>query len=73
MVFGHFKDFHLKVRPKMSFFTNSVVIVGHELLVNGISTNPEKGGTIENKMANTKKVPRRSMLSLDLPLIISIV
>ena len=43
LVFGRLKQFNLKIKPKKCQFLNtSVLFLGHVLLSNGISANPEK-------------------------------
>ena len=43
LVFDRLKQFNLKIKPKKcQFFNTSVLFLGHVLLANGISANPEK-------------------------------
>ena len=43
LVFDRLKQFRLKIKPKKcQFFNTSVLFLGHVLLANGISANPEK-------------------------------
>ena len=43
LVFDRLKQFNLKIKPKKcQFFNASVLFLGHVLLANGISANPEK-------------------------------
>ena len=43
LVFDRLKQFNLKIKPKKcQFFDTSVLFLGHILLANGISANPEK-------------------------------
>ena len=43
LVFNRLKQFNLKIKPKKcQFFDTSVLFLGHILLANGISANPEK-------------------------------
>ena len=43
LVFDRLKQFHLKIKPKKcQFFDTSVLFLGHVLLANDISANPEK-------------------------------
>ena len=53
MVFGHLKNFHLKLSPQMYFFANSVFFLGQVLLADSICTNPEQAEK-SKKMADTK-------------------
>ena len=40
---SHLKEFNLKIKPKKTyFFQSSIVFLGHVLLKDGISPNPEK-------------------------------
>ena len=42
-MFSRLKEFHLKIKPKKSyFFQTSITFLGHILSANGISPNPEK-------------------------------
>ena len=41
LVFGHLKEFNLKIKPKKSFFfQSSVLFLGHLLSKDGILPNP---------------------------------
>ena len=43
LVFDRLKQFNLKIKPKKcQVFNNSVLFLGHILLAEGISANPEK-------------------------------
>ena len=43
LVFNRLKQFNLKIKPKKcQFFSTSVLFLGHVLLAEGISGNPEK-------------------------------
>ena len=43
LVFSRLKEFHLKIKPKKSyFFQTSVTFLGHILSTKGVSPNPEK-------------------------------
>ena len=43
LVFNRLKQFNLKIKPKKcQFFNISVLFLGHILLANGISANPER-------------------------------
>ena len=43
LVFNRLKQFNLKIKPKKcQFFNSSELFLGHVLLANGISSNPEK-------------------------------
>ena len=43
LVFDRIKQFNLKIKPKKcQFFNTSVLFLGHILLADGISANPEK-------------------------------
>ena len=43
LVFSRLKEYHLKVKPKKSyFFQTEVTFLGHVLLAKGIAPNPEK-------------------------------
>ena len=45
LVFACLKEFHLKIKPKKSyFFQTSVNFLGHILSAKGVSPNPEKSG-----------------------------
>ena len=51
MVFRRLKEFNLKIQPKeCHFFRHSLVFLGHVLLADTISTNPEKVNKVK-KMA----------------------
>ena len=43
LVFSRLKEFHLKIKPKKSyFFQTSITFLGHILSAKGVSPNPEK-------------------------------
>ena len=49
LVLNHLKEFNLKIKPKkMYFFQSSVVFLGHVLLKDGISPNPEKVAKVKD-------------------------
>ena len=49
LVFGHLKEFNLKIKPKKSFFfQSSVLFLGHLLSKDGILPNPEKVRKVED-------------------------
>ena len=48
LVLDRLKQFNLKIKPKKcQFFNTSVLFLGHVLLANGISSNPEKVGKVK--------------------------
>ena len=48
LVFSQLKEFHLKIKPKKSyFFQTSVTFLGHILSAQGVSPNPEKVSKIK--------------------------
>ena len=59
MVFGHLKEFNLKIKPKKSFFfQSSVLFLGHLLSKDGILPNPEKVNKVKDWpiLKNAKEV-----------------
>ena len=49
LVFGHLKEFNLKIKPKKSFFfQSSVLFLGHLLSKDGILPNPEKVSKVKD-------------------------
>ena len=49
LVFGHLKEFNLKIKPKKSFFFQfNVLFLGHLLLKDGILPNPEKVSKVKD-------------------------
>ena len=49
LVISRLKEFHLKIKPKKSFFfQTSVTFLGHILLARGVSPNPEKVAKIKD-------------------------
>ena len=48
LVFGHLKEFNLKIKPKKSFFFQSVLFLGHLLSKDGILPNPEKVSKVKD-------------------------
>ena len=49
MVFGHLKEFNLKIKPKKSFFfQSSVLFLGHLLSKDGILPNPEQVNKVKD-------------------------
>ena len=49
MVFGHLKEFNLKIKPKKSFFfQSSVLFLGNLLSKDGILPNPEKVNKVKD-------------------------
>ena len=49
LVFSQLKEYHLKIKPKKSyFFQTSVTFLGHILSAQGISPNPEKVSKIKD-------------------------
>ena len=59
LVFDRLKKFNLKIRPKKcQFFSTSVLFLGHVLLAEGISANPEKVEKVKTWPVpkNTKEV-----------------
>ena len=43
LVFGHLKEFNLKIKPKKTFFLqSSVLLLGHLLSKDGILPNPDE-------------------------------
>ena len=59
LVFDKVKNFNLKIKPKKcQFFSTSVVFLGHVLLAEGISANPEKVEKVKTWPVpkNTKEV-----------------
>ena len=59
LVFGHLKEFNLKIKPKKSFFfQSSVLFLGHQLSKDGILPNPEKVNKVKDWpiLKNAKEV-----------------
>ena len=49
LVFGHLKEFNLKIKPKKTFFfQSSVLFLGHLLSKDGILPNPEKFSKVKD-------------------------
>ena len=49
LVFGHLKEFNLKIKPKKTFFfQSSVLFLGHLLSKDGILPNPEKVSKVKD-------------------------
>ena len=49
LVFSRLKEYHLKVKPKKSyFFQTEVTFLGHVLSAKGITPNPEKVNKVKN-------------------------
>ena len=48
LVFGRLKEFNLKIKPKKSFFFQSVLFLGHLLSKDGILPNPEKVSKVKD-------------------------
>ena len=49
LVFGHLKEFNLKIKPKKSFFfQSSILFLGHLLSKDGILPNPEKVSKVKD-------------------------
>ena len=65
MVFGRLKDFNLKIKPKKCyFFQCSVVFLGYVLSADGISSNPEKVGKVQNWPVPSNQKELHSFLDL---------
>ena len=65
LVFGHLKEFNLKMKPKKSFFFQpSVLFLGHLLSKDGILPNPEKVSKVKD-MADFQRMLRRFIPSWD--------
>ena len=49
LVFGHLKEFNLKIKPKKTFFfSSSVLFLGHLLSKDGILLNPKKVSKVKD-------------------------
>ena len=49
LVFSHLKEFHLKIKPKKSyFFQTSITFLGHILSAKGVLPNPEKVAKVKD-------------------------
>ena len=49
LVFSRLQEYHLKIKPKKSyFFQTSITFLGHILSAKGISPNPEKVSKIKD-------------------------
>ena len=65
LVFGHLKEFNLKIKPKKTFFfQSSVLFLGHLLSKDGILPNPEKVSKVNDWPIPTTAKEVHSFLSL---------
>ena len=65
LVFGHLKEFNLKIKPKKKiFFQSSVLFLGHLLSKDGILPNPEKVSKVKDWLIPTTAKEIHSFLGL---------